>query len=91
MKPIRIELPFRLPLWNDLLAMNHWQRKKVRDLIHGYISTLPVTESDAMIQMGSASKPASTDWFIAEYSQTIRATRSKASRSSRTSRAKRRR
>lgn len=29
-----IELPFPLPTWNRLLAMNHWERKKCRDLIH---------------------------------------------------------
>jgi hypothetical protein len=34
---LTIILPFRLPTWNQLLAMNHWQRKKVRDWIHGAV------------------------------------------------------
>lgn len=38
-KHIRIVLPFRLPTWNQLLAMNRWQRKKVRDWIKGAVST----------------------------------------------------
>ena len=32
-------LPFRLPTWNQLLAMNHWQRAKVTAFIRGFVST----------------------------------------------------
>lgn len=30
---VQIVLPFKLPTWNQLLAMNHWERKRVRDWI----------------------------------------------------------
>lgn len=30
---MKIILPFRLPTWNQLLAMDRWQRKEVRDCI----------------------------------------------------------
>ncbi len=33
-KHIRLILPFKLPTWNQLLAMNRWERKRVRDWIH---------------------------------------------------------
>lgn len=29
-----LELPIPLPTWNRILAMHHWERKKLRDLIH---------------------------------------------------------
>ena len=30
---VQIILPFKLPTWNALLAMNHWERKRMRDWI----------------------------------------------------------
>ena len=43
---VRIELPYPLPLMNRLLAMNHWQRMKLRHLCHQSISSLRATEND---------------------------------------------
>jgi len=37
-KKLVIVLPLPLPTWNRLLAMNHWQRKKTRDLLHRAVS-----------------------------------------------------
>mgnify|MGYP006910771500 CR=1 FL=1 len=34
---VRIELPYPLPLWNRILAMHPWSRKKLRDLIHSFV------------------------------------------------------
>jgi hypothetical protein len=57
MRHLRIILPFRLPTWNQLLAMNHWQRKEVRDWIKGAVSifirehkNLP-TKTDAVVRL----------------------------------------
>lgn len=36
---IVIVLPLKLPTWNALLAMNPWERKKVRDFLKGIVST----------------------------------------------------
>lgn len=35
---MKIELPFPLPTWNRILAMHHWERKKLRDQIHQMVT-----------------------------------------------------
>lgn len=46
---IRFILPFRLPTWNQLLAMHHFQRKKVRDCIKNAVfmctQSVPVSQT----------------------------------------------
>lgn len=33
-RKVTIVLPFPLPTWNRILAMHHFQKKQLRDLIH---------------------------------------------------------
>jgi len=48
LEKITIELSFPLPTWNRILAMNPWQRKALRDLLHQSILELSVTENSTM-------------------------------------------
>lgn len=34
---LEVVLPFPLVTWNRLLAMHHWQRKKLRDWVHAAV------------------------------------------------------
>jgi serine protease inhibitor len=72
----RLILPFRLPTWNQLLAMNHWQRKKVRDLIKNAVFTSTIGHNDSLIVMDGVLKPALTDSWKLEYYKTITPTSS---------------
>lgn len=76
---IEIDLP--MPLWNSLLAMHHFQRKKCRDLLHRCASRLQVTEVTTTTPMVYRLKHFSTDLFKLEYLRTIRPGRSKKSAS----------
>jgi hypothetical protein len=50
-----LEIKGRLPLWNAVLAMGHWQRKKFKDeLAQGFLSELRVSESDWLTKTDSA-------------------------------------
>ncbi len=68
---IRLILPFRLPTWNQLLAMNRWERKKVRDWIKNAVY-MCIHEGDVWpTQEALVLKLSSTDWSLQEYYQTI--------------------
>lgn len=68
----RIILPFRLPTWNQILAMGIWQRKKIRDLIKGAIISIYTTRrKDSAIVMDDQSRPVLTDSWLQEYYRTI--------------------
>lgn len=48
-------IPGRLPSWNQILAMHHWQRKKFKDqLAHEFLSALRQSASDCSIPTTSA-------------------------------------
>jgi hypothetical protein len=71
-KITRLILPFRLPTWNQLLAMDRWQRKKVRDMIKGAVVSISTTRPrGSLILMDDPSKPALTDSWLQEYCETI--------------------
>jgi len=64
-------LPFKLPTWNALLAMNQWQRAKVRHWLHDAISLLSPTEGDSQILTVSVSKLCSMGLSIEAYYRMI--------------------
>jgi DNA relaxase NicK len=75
----RIELPIRLPTWNDLLGMNRWARRHVRRLIHAIIFTsIPGVREDVIGKL-SLTRPQLTDLFVREYYATIQTRSSKIS------------
>lgn len=75
-----LELPFPLPTWNRVLAMNHWQRKKLRDLTDGLVSYFVRTATDSLTRTDSAGNMFSIRSSLAAYSKMIRPGTSKASR-----------
>ena len=68
---VRLILPFRLPTWNALLAMNQWERKRVRDWIKDVVSQCCREQSDSLMQTDAVIKLSLTDWQKAEYSRMI--------------------
>ena len=50
-----IVLPFAMPTWNRVLAMNRWQQKKLRDLLHRAVSLcIKYGEGSAMRTISTA-------------------------------------
>ena len=72
LRSLTVELPIALPTWNQLLGMNRWKRKKVRDLIHHAVFISIASGNDWPMQTVYQGKQRSTDSFITEYYQTIR-------------------
>jgi len=71
-KIIRVVLPFRLPTWNQLLAMGYWQRKKIRDLIKSaVVSTSTIKQSGSVTVMDGRLRPVLTDLWLQEYYKTM--------------------
>ena len=66
-KVVRLILPFRLPTWNQLLAMNHWQRKKVRDWIKTAVYMCITKQKDLRTVTDARLKPVLTDLSLQEY------------------------
>src|SRR3990167_933261 len=77
MNSIQIILPFRLPTWNQLLAMNRWERQKVVNWIREFVSTSIHDAGGSQIRMGSVVRPRWTAWSKAEYYQMIQPSTSK--------------
>lgn len=71
----RVILPIKMPTWNTLIAMNPWERKKVRDAIHGMVanvvSTSITSAQDLRTQTVFRLKHSLTDFALSEYLQTI--------------------
>lgn len=66
-----IILPFKLPTWNQLLAMNRFQRAKVTKWIKEFVSTSIAKETDLPIQTGAVVRLFWTEWSKQEYLQMI--------------------
>lgn len=68
-QPLRliIRLPFKLPTWNCLLAMDQWKRKKVRDQIHALVSMFIPVGSGSLTQMEFQQRQRLMQSSIAEY------------------------
>lgn len=78
---IRIVLPYPLPTWNRVLAMHHWERKKLRDWIHASISALSATGDGTTTPMEYRLKPSWMALYGEDYYQMIRPSTSGKSRS----------
>src|SRR3972149_1917836 len=70
-KKLIITLPFKLPTWNQLLAMDRWQRAKLTKWLvnAGYISTLNVPNWRTQTEL--VLRGFLTDLEKQEYSQMI--------------------
>lgn len=75
----RFVLPFPPPTTNRVLAMNRWQRKKLRDLTDKLVSIFTPSESDSLIQMETLPSTSSTPLLEKEYFKTIGRSSSKKS------------
>ena len=67
-----IVLPFRLPTWNQILAMDLRQRMKVKRWIRNFVSQSIADAGGSQIPMGSTLRLQLTDLQKAEYSKMIR-------------------
>ena len=70
-------LPFKLPTWNQLLAMNHWQRAKVTKWIKEQVFVCTRLEKEWLTRTESVQRLSLTELSLAEYSQMIQPSSSK--------------
>jgi hypothetical protein len=77
MRTFTIVLPFKLPTWNQLLAMNHWQRKKVRNWIHDAVLRCIHEGKDSQTQTEQVLKLSLTGSELQEYLSMIQPNSSK--------------
>lgn len=68
---LTLYLPFKLPTWNQLLAMDHWQRKKVRDWIKKQVYECIVNGAAWQTPTGLARRLQLTDSCLLEYYEMI--------------------
>lgn len=55
MDKLTLKILGRLPLWNQILAMHHWKRKKFKDAqMDDFLSALSVAASDLQMRTGCA-------------------------------------
>lgn len=66
---VRLILPFKLPTWNQLFAMNKWQRQEVTNWIREYVSISIRDAGGSAIPMGSVVRPVLTALLKEEYYQ----------------------
>lgn len=74
---LEIVLPVPLPTWNRILAMHHWQRMKVRHLLHLFVSLSYVYGADWPTSTDFQGKQLSTALLRLEYLQLIRPNKSR--------------
>lgn len=67
-----IEIPLPMPTWNRLLAMNKWQRMKLRHYIHHAVFMSITYGSDWPTVMEFQGRPYSTELWKLEFYQMIR-------------------
>ena len=72
-----ITLPVPMPTWNRILAMHPFARKKLRDLLHLFISPPITYGDDCPTSTDFQGKQQSTDLLQLEYLQTIRPNKSR--------------
>ena len=72
MPKLRIEIPLPMPTWNRILAMQHFERIKLREYLHHAVSMSITHGRDWPTSMVFRSKQYSTELFRLEYLQTIR-------------------
>lgn len=74
---LEIELPIPMPTWNRILAMQHFERMKLRDLIHQFVSLSLTHGSDWPTSTEFQGRPQSTDLLKLEYFNAIRPNKSR--------------
>jgi len=74
---ITIELPYPLPTWNRIMAMQHFQRMTLRHLIHLSVSELFLIEDTITTQRELVLKPFLTGLWHLEYLSMIRPNKSR--------------
>lgn len=85
MKKIVFRVPGRMPSWNAILGMNHWQRAKFKtDLQKGFLCALQQSGRDSSTPTTSARNTMSiAAATLASYLETIRQKRLSKQRSAR--------
>ena len=68
---LRLILPFKLPTWNNLLAMNRFERAKLNKWIKNTVSTFLIKESDSQTLRGLVLRLPLTELSKLEYSEMI--------------------
>src|SRR5690348_11543249 len=68
---VRLILPFRLPTWNQMLAMGLHQRIRVKKWIRNFVSTSIQDAGGQSTPTGFTVKPQLTDLQKAEYCRMI--------------------
>ncbi len=76
---LSVELPIPMPTWNRILAMQHFERMKLRDLLHLFVSLSLTHGSDWPTSTDFQGKQRSTDLLKLEYLQAIRPNKSRKS------------
>lgn len=79
MKRLEITLPIPMPTWNRILAMQHFERMKLRHLIHAFVSHSITRGSDLQTSMAYQGRPRSMQLLTLEYLQVIRPNKSRKS------------
>ena len=72
MRSFTLILPFKLPTWNQLLAMNRWERAKVRHWIHQFVLDAIQRAKDLETVTVVVLRPSWTPLLQAEYYRLIR-------------------
>lgn len=63
-KILHLEIPGRLPSWNQLLGMNHWQRHKLKaDIAKDFLSALRASGNDSSMK---TTLQKSSTWIFAD-------------------------
>jgi len=68
---LHLVLPFKLPTWNQLLAMNQWERMEIRRWLKDAVSTCIRSAPVSQTRTGSVRKLSLTALSLATYSQMI--------------------
>ncbi len=67
-----IVLPFAMPTWNRILALQVFQRMRLRHLVHAFVFSSITSGEDWPTQMVCQSKVQSTLLLLLEYSEMTR-------------------
>jgi len=76
---LTITIPLPMPTWNRILQMHHWQRMRLRHLLHLFVSLSITHGRDWPTWTVFQSKPQSTALLKLEYLQLIRPNKSRKS------------
>lgn len=81
MDKLTLIIPGRLPLWNQILAMHHWKRKKFKDeQMDVFLSALKASAKDWQTRTGCAKN---MFWIAADTLASYQTTRQNCAKSKR--------